>query len=76
MIDKSNHGQIGRALYLRFTPEKFKEIFKYYVNNEDINIGDTIEIEECSIPIYIVDSILGDYECVCEFGIEVHELGD
>ena len=72
MIDKNNHGQEGQALYLRFTPEKIRELYTYY--EDVVEVGDTIELEECSIPIYIVDSILGDYECVCENGTEVHEL--
>ncbi len=70
MIDKSNHAKVGGALYLKLTPEKFKE-----VSGRDLELG-VHNIEESSVPIHIVEYTEGDYECVCEFGTEIHEFGD
>ena len=68
MIDKSNYTKVGEALYLKFTSEKFQKI-----SGKSFGIG-IYEIEESSVPIYIVESTQGDYECVCEFGTEIHEF--
>jgi hypothetical protein len=78
MIDKSNHTKVGKALYLKFTSETFREIsgYTHKSNGEKIEVGDILNIQESSIPIHIMDKIQGDYECVCEFGTEIHEFGD
>jgi hypothetical protein len=68
MIDTSNYGQVGKALYFRFTSDKFKKL-----SGKVLELG-VYEIEENSVPIHIVESTQSDYECVCEFGTEIHEF--
>lgn len=66
----NNHGQVGEALYLKYSSNKFK----------GTKHGDILSVEylnNCrgvcaSVPIHIDDSTEGNYECVCEFGTEIH----
>lgn len=77
MIDKSNHTKVGKALYLKFTPEKFTKISRCEsISGQPWEVGKVYNLEECSVPIHIVQSTQGDYECVCEFGTEIHEFND
>lgn len=72
----SNHGQVGKTLYMKFTSEKFKSKIK----NGEFKHGDILSIEDLnnmpgissSISIHIDDNTQGNYECVCEFGTEVY----
>lgn len=77
MIDKSNHTKVGKALYLRFSPDSWvRTSCKNDVFGEPIEVGRIYKPVECSVPIHIVGVVQGDYECVCEFGTEIHEQGD
>lgn len=78
MIDKSNHGKVGEALYIKFTTDKFNQCF---LLPQDIKDGDIYSLEEVSkkfkgiissVPIHIDNTTQGEYECVCEFGTEIH----
>lgn len=69
----SNHGKVGKALYVKFTPEKLLERMK-----GDFKHGDILNIEYLqtknvwsSVPIHIDENTQGEYECVCEFGTEI-----
>lgn len=73
-----NHGKVGEALYLKFTVDKFNQCFK---DPQNIKDGDIFSVEECDkrfngfyafIPIHIDNTTQGNYECVCEFGTEIH----
>jgi hypothetical protein len=84
MIDKSNHGQVGVALYIKFTAMKFLSITSK-ARAEDVYDGqvfypeDKILIEygiSSSVPIYIDNNTQGDYEVVCDHGVEVHEYNE
>jgi len=75
MIDKSNHTKVGKASFLKFTPEKFKNMFRVAtVDGKSIEIGDVYNLELCSVPVHILENVQGDYEVVCEFGTEIHEF--
>ena len=71
----SNHGQVGEALYLKYTSEKLP----LKVKNKQFKHGDILSVEylnkftglSSSVPIHIDDNTKGKYECVCEFGIEI-----
>jgi hypothetical protein len=65
----SNHGQVGKALYLKFTVNKF---FYKSIDGKEIKDGDILNIENSLIPIHIDNKTQGEYECVCEFGTEIH----
>lgn len=65
---ENNHGKVGEALYLKFTPMQFYNLTgKMYkhgtILNEEIN---------ASVPIHIDETTKGNYECICEFGVEVY----
>lgn len=71
---KNNHGKVGEALYLKFTPEKFKEL-----SGGEHKHGEILSSEQSwklygatGIPVHIDKDTKGNYECVCEFGTEVH----
>jgi hypothetical protein len=64
---ENNHGKVGEALYLKFTPEEF-----YKLSNEKHEHGEIFEHCNAAVPIHIDEKTEGNYECVCEFGTEVH----
>lgn len=70
MIDKSNHGKLGKALYLKFTVDKFpyKKVDGSLVKDGDVYNN----LDNASVPVHIDDTTKGNYECVCEFGVEIH----
>ena len=77
IIDTSNHGKVGKALYIKYTVDKFNEHFS---EPQDIKDGDVFTPEELEnkffrvssiIPIHIDNTTQGEYECVCEFGTEI-----
>lgn len=62
---ENNHGKVGEALYLKYSPQKFFEL-----SNEQYKDGEVIR--DRTVPIYIDINTQGNYECVCEYGIEIH----
>ena len=42
------------------------------VNGKEIQDGDILNLENALVPIHINNSTQGEYECVCEFGTEIH----
>ena len=71
----NNHGKVGEALYLKFTPQKLS----FRIKNKQFKHGDILSTEYLNnlpgmgslIPIHIDDNTQGNYECVCEFGTEI-----
>lgn len=64
----------GEVQYIKYTSETFEKLTKDKLSN-----GSVVSVDEfnqkyggTSVPIHIDDSTQGNYECVCEFGIEVH----
>ena len=75
-FDKSNHGKVGEALFLKFTVDRLKQMgFDKHFKLHD---GQTLSIEELgkigtfAVPIHIDNNTRGNYECVCELGTEIH----
>ena len=72
----SNHSQVGKALYLKYTTEKFPIKVD---DDREFKHGDILSVEYLNningvtslIPIHIDDNTQGNYECVCEFGTEI-----
>jgi hypothetical protein len=84
MIDKSNYGKVGDALYVKMTEKTFSDkasrgfhLIKDMTvfTPEQINSGFFGAIAT-GIPICIDNNTQGDYEVVCEYGIEIHEWDD
>jgi hypothetical protein len=73
MKDKSNHGQVGDALYIRMTAETIYRITGIKCPKTD---KDTLILEAlkgCAVPFICVKETNSDYEVVCEDGIEYHD---
>ena len=70
-MNSNNHGKVGRALYLKFTLEKFP--YKK-INGAKVKDGDIFNDLDGrnAVPIHIDNTTQGEYECVCEFGTEIH----
>jgi len=69
-MSTDNHGKVGKALYLKFTVDKF---FYKSVNGEEVTDGDIYNnLPNAAVPIHIDNNTQGEYECICEFGTEVH----
>jgi uncharacterized protein (UPF0332 family) len=69
-------GKLGRALKMRFTPQYCKDNYGI-----DISVGEYTEkeIEALAggfsffyIPVEVAYDVEGEYECVCENGIEIY----
>lgn len=79
---EDNHGKVGECLYIRFTVDKFKEQAGNRIVSEigEVQDGDVYDIDylnnlggiSTSVPIHIDNDTQGNYEAVCEFGVEVH----
>lgn len=78
---KDNHGKVGEVLYIKMTPENFDDLFK----NREITLDKTtLSVEKLEgdygvvspIPIMVDEETQGDYEFVCENGIEIHYWGE
>jgi hypothetical protein len=73
---ENNHGKVGEALYLKYTLENFNKSFKNNVNYEDKTELSINELSKyglwSAVPVLIDKNTQGNYECVCEFGVEVH----
>lgn len=72
----SNHGKVGKSLYLKFTSERWFE-----QTGDNCPHGTIISMDEfnknhgyriAKIPIHIDNTTQGTYECVCEDGTEVY----
>lgn len=68
-----NVGKLGECIYLRFTPDYVKELtgkdadIKFYTAKDfDDKFGGTP-----SVPIEVAEDVEGNYEAVCEYGIEI-----
>lgn len=68
------HGLLGECIYLRFSPEFVKkqtgkdaEIKFYTAESFDEKFGGA-----SSVPIEVAEDVEGEYEAVCEYGIEIH----
>ncbi|MFB5758978.1 hypothetical protein [Paenibacillus medicaginis] len=72
---ENNHGQVGEALYLKFTSEKMQERcpnYKFengqFLNAEELNKMPGVI---AGVGVQIDDDTQGEYECVCEYGTEI-----
>jgi hypothetical protein len=72
--DKSMHGKLGKAVKLRMSPStiamKFRTtmpIGNYTSEQAEQMIGGL-----WAIPLEVAYDVIGDYEIVCEQGIEIH----
>jgi len=68
-MNKDNHGKVGKALYIKYSRNKFP--YKS-VNGKEVKDGDIFDLDNALIPIHIDDTTQGEYECVCEFGTEIY----
>lgn len=69
-MNTDNHGKVGKALYLKFTVDKF---FYSKVNDKEVKDGDIFNnLPNSAVPIHIDNTTQGNYECVCEYGTEIH----
>jgi len=69
-MNTDNHGKVGEALYIKLTADKFP--YKS-VNGKAVVDGDIFtNLRNSAVPIHIDNNTQGEYECVCEFGTEVH----
>ncbi len=71
---KTNHGQVGEALCIKITQDKFEKLTGKRMPN-----GAFIHVDEfnkkygvSTVPFQIDNEAQGDYECVCVYGVEVH----
>jgi hypothetical protein len=71
MNHTENHGKVGEALYLKFTPEVF-----YKLSKEKHENGEIFDHQNASVPVHIDKDTQGDWECVCENGVEIHYFND
>lgn len=80
MNHKDNHGQVGEALKLKMKLDMFHQY-----TGSNILIADKTEmsLEELyshglysSIPLIIDQNTKGDYEVICEHGVEVRYFND
>jgi hypothetical protein len=70
-----NHGQVGEALYIKYTSDKLP----FRVKGKTFEHGDVLSVDYLnslsgmctSVPIHIDDNTQGNYECVCQFGTEI-----
>jgi len=68
-LNKDNYGKVGKALYLKYAVDKFP---LKTVNGKEVKDGDIYNLENALAPIHIDNTTQGEYECVCEFGTEIH----
>jgi len=69
IIEASNHGKVGKALYIKYTVDKFP---LKIVDGKEVKDGDVFpNLPNAIIPVYIDNTTQGEYECVCEFGTEI-----
>lgn len=71
---KNNHGKVGKALYVRMTKENFEERLNKQIPLETKQLNpDELGFYgvASSIPVHISDDVEGNYEVVCEQGIEI-----
>lgn len=73
-VEMSNHGKVGNVLYVKYSPQKFFEL-----SGDLYEDGYVISVEEfnskygaASCPIHIDSNTQGNYEVVCEYGVELH----
>lgn len=77
---KHNHEKVGEALFVKMTLEKFNKYFnRQVVVKEKTEIG----IEElgrygisAGVPFIIDEDTIGDYDVICENGVEVRYYND
>jgi hypothetical protein len=69
---ENNIGKVGKALYLKMRSGDLP-------SKRNIKHGDVLNVEQLSsmgitslVDIHVDDYTLGDYECVCENGTEIH----
>lgn len=65
------HGQLGECIYLKFRQDEFDiEIEeRFYSSDKVITLRPSIPT---NVPVLIDNSTEGEYEAVCEMGIEIH----
>lgn len=72
---KNNHGEVGEALYVKMTKEKFEKMLGKstpFENNQILTEEILDQYGISSIPVHLDENTQGEYECVCEFGVEIH----
>lgn len=71
-----NHGKVGEALYVKMTLDAFNT-----KAGADINVPNLTQLEPeqiaqyrvtTTVPIVIDESTKGNYEVVCEHGVEIY----
>lgn len=72
----SNHGKVGKALYIKMTKEKFEDrlgrksdLCANQLVSEEVLEGFGISSD---IPFYLNENTKGEYEVICENGVEVY----
>jgi hypothetical protein len=83
---KEMHGKLGKALKIKFSQAGFKRFAQLNgINNCEINCGNyqPLEIHKIAptkewflLPVQIANDTLGDYEVICEKGIEIHNYNE
>lgn len=80
MNHKENHGQVGKALKVKMKLDTFHKFSKSNMlveNSKEISIEDLDKLGIGStVPIIVDKDTQGDYEVICEHGVEIRYWND